>query len=164
MTCVITTSKCKKFPGGHRGSLDNKLTSVMMDATQTLSHNATSHSLDVENATRPPVWISPNDTYLESVPVFPSRPIAVSNLTDTMEDHMADVAQAIFESVEAALLGVSVVAVVVVILLLMIVVLRYMAHQKGTYYTHEEALTFESDPDVQIVQDIQDIQEDSEED
>lgn len=45
----------------------------------------------------------------------------------------------------------------------MIVVLRYVAHQKGTYYTHEEALTFKSDPDVQIVQEIQDSQEDSEE-
>lgn len=51
-----------------------------------------------------------------------------------------------------------------VILLLMIVVLRYIAHQKGTYHTHEEALTFESDPNVQIVQDMQDFEEDSEED
>lgn len=61
------------------------------------------------------------------------------------------------------LLGVSIVAVFVVILLLVIVVLRYMAHQKGTYYTHEEALTLKSDPDVKIVQEVKDIQEDSEE-
>ncbi|XP_056615760.1 glycophorin-C-like isoform X2 [Triplophysa dalaica] len=88
----------------------------------------------------------------------------VSNLTVTTEDHMGVVVLDIFESMDAAVLGVSVVAVVVVILLLMIVVLRYMAHQKGTYHTHEQALTFEGDPDVQIVQDIQDFQEDSEED
>uniref|UniRef100_A0A673L8I5 Neurexin/syndecan/glycophorin C domain-containing protein n=1 Tax=Sinocyclocheilus rhinocerous TaxID=307959 RepID=A0A673L8I5_9TELE len=43
----------------------------------------------------------------------------------------------------------SVIAVVVMILLIIIVVLRFMAHQKGTYYTHEEALAFKSDPEVQ---------------
>uniref|UniRef100_A0A673KKV4 Neurexin/syndecan/glycophorin C domain-containing protein n=1 Tax=Sinocyclocheilus rhinocerous TaxID=307959 RepID=A0A673KKV4_9TELE len=45
--------------------------------------------------------------------------------------------------------GISVIAVVVMILLIMIVVLRFMAHQKGTYYTHEETLAFKSDPEVQ---------------
>lgn len=34
------------------------------------------------------------------------------------------------------------------ILLIMIVVLRFMAHQKGTYYTHEENLAFKNDPEV----------------
>ncbi len=39
------------------------------------------------------------------------------------------------------------------ILLIMIVVLRFMAHQKGTYYTHEENLAFKSDPEMQEVTD-----------
>lgn len=37
------------------------------------------------------------------------------------------------------------------ILLMMIVVLRYHYHQKGSYYTHEEALVFKSDSEVQDV-------------
>ncbi|KAA0712082.1 hypothetical protein E1301_Tti012817 [Triplophysa tibetana] len=92
------------------------------------------------------------------------RDSGISDHTVITEDHMGDVVQDIFELMDAALLGVSVVAVIVVILLLAIVILRYMAHQKGTYHTHEEALTFKKDPDVQIVQDIQDFQEDWEED
>uniref|UniRef100_A0A8C1JGS5 Uncharacterized protein n=1 Tax=Cyprinus carpio TaxID=7962 RepID=A0A8C1JGS5_CYPCA len=52
--------------------------------------------------------------------------------------------------------SVSVIAAAVMILLIIIVVLRFMAHQKGTYYTHEEALAFKGDPEVQ------DFTEDSE--
>jgi len=37
------------------------------------------------------------------------------------------------------------------ILLMMVMVLRYIAHQKGTYYTNEEDLAFKSDPEVQDV-------------
>ncbi|XP_039538430.1 glycophorin-C [Pimephales promelas] len=55
------------------------------------------------------------------------------------------------ESVNFGLLGVSVIAVFVMILLMMVMVLRYIAHQKGTYYTNEEDLAFKSDPEVQDV-------------
>lgn len=43
------------------------------------------------------------------------------------------------------------------ILLIMIVVLRFMAHQKGTYYTHEEKLAFKNEPEVQeVTEDLED--------
>uniref|UniRef100_A0A672PC22 Si:ch211-227m13.1 n=1 Tax=Sinocyclocheilus grahami TaxID=75366 RepID=A0A672PC22_SINGR len=49
---------------------------------------------------------------------------------------------------------------VVMILLIMIVVIRFMAHQKGTYYTHEETLAFKSDPEVQeVTEDLEDPEE-----
>lgn len=75
-----------------------------------------------------------------------------SNVTDTEEDPSIGMASST-ESVYAVLLGVSVIAVVVMILLIMIVVLRFMAHQKGTYYTQEENLAFKSDPEMQEVTD-----------
>lgn len=35
-----------------------------------------------------------------------------------------------------------------------------MAHQKGTYYTHEESLAFKSDPEVQeVTEDPEDPEE-----
>lgn len=45
------------------------------------------------------------------------------------------------------------------ILIMMIVVLRYIAHQKGSYYTHEEALVFKSDPEVQVPESPEDPEE-----
>ncbi|XP_051980505.1 glycophorin-C [Xyrauchen texanus] len=71
-------------------------------------------------------------------------------------------AREMFESVDGILLGVSVVAVVVVLLLLLVVVLRYIAHQKGTYNTHEEALALKSDPEVQEVQNVPEESEEEE--
>lgn len=46
------------------------------------------------------------------------------------------------------------------ILLMMVMVLRYIAHQKGTYYTNEEDLAFKSDPEEQ---DVSESPEDPEE-
>lgn len=64
------------------------------------------------------------------------------------------------ESVHLIILGVSVIAVFVMILLMMVMVLRYIAHQKGTYYTNEEDLAFKSDPEEQ---DVSESPEDPEE-
>lgn len=49
------------------------------------------------------------------------------------------------------------------ILLMMVMVLRYIAHQKGTYYTNEEDLAFKSDPEVQDVSESPEDPEDPEE-
>lgn len=100
-----------------------------------------------------------------TVPALQDSPWTLNNdtssdITDTMEDPMIGMAS----STDAVLLGVSVIAVVVMILLIMIVVLRFMAHQKGTYYTHEENLAFKSDPEVQeVTEDLEDPENPEEE-
>ncbi|XP_067270881.1 glycophorin-C-like [Pseudorasbora parva] len=83
--------------------------------------------------------ISPDPALLTTVPVL--QVTTLHNAT-----YVAPIAD---QSEQLILLGVSVIAVVVMILLMMIVVLRYLAHQKGTYYTNEEALAFKSNPEVQ---------------
>ncbi|KAK7126691.1 hypothetical protein R3I94_018015 [Phoxinus phoxinus] len=64
------------------------------------------------------------------------------------------------ESVHLIIAGVSLIAVFVMILLMMVIVLRYIAHQKGTYYTNEEDIAFKSDPEVE---DVSESPEDPEE-
>ncbi|XP_050951028.1 uncharacterized protein LOC127153812 isoform X2 [Labeo rohita] len=76
-----------------------------------------------------------------------------------MEDPMIGMASST-ESVAGVLLGVSIIAAFVIILLISVVILRFMAHQKGTYYTHEEALAFKSDPEMlEVTEDPEDPEE-----
>ncbi|XP_051549198.1 glycophorin-C-like [Myxocyprinus asiaticus] len=96
------------------------------------------------------------------IPIQPSNNDTLNNVTDTTEGQLIEMAPAIFESVDSILLGVSLLAVAVVLLLLLLVVLRYIAHQKGTYYTHEEALALKSDPEVQEVQNMPEEPEEEE--
>lgn len=89
-----------------------------------------------------------NDTSGEITNATKVGPIGSSSIAD--------------ESVYGILLGVSVIAVLVTIVLISVVVLRYISHQKGTYYTNEEALVFKSDPEMQDMPESQDDEELSE--
>ncbi|KAK9967692.1 hypothetical protein ABG768_002071 [Culter alburnus] len=105
------------------------------------SQTAYPQSMGQLNVTpNPTLSLSPNDTDQQATPW------TAHNAT-----YMAPSAESADESVNLILIGVSVIAVVVMILLMMLVVLRYHYHQKGSYYTHEEALAFKSDPEVQDV-------------
>ncbi|TRY69766.1 hypothetical protein DNTS_021675 [Danionella cerebrum] len=85
-----------------------------------------------------------------------------SNITDTMEGNVIGMTPADEESVYGVVLGVSIIAVLMVILFVSIVLVRYISHQKGTYYTNEEDFVFKSDPDMQEIPESPEYDEDSE--
>lgn len=109
---------------------------------------------DMES-TSPPVSHRPASHIYTSAPEI-SEPAAVSlfhndtsgEITNATKVDTVGFSSIADESVYGILLGVSVIAVLVTIVLISVVVLRYISHQKGTYYTYEESLVFKSDPEM----------------
>ncbi|KAK2906838.1 hypothetical protein Q8A67_005823 [Cirrhinus molitorella] len=121
---------CCRWPGAFTEGIHTHK-SVMASTTPSPTQTTNSAQHPQTSA-----WNSQNDTS--------------TNIISAMEDPTIGIASST-ESVDHVLLGISAIAVFVMILLIVLVIFRFMAHQKGTYYTNEEALAFKSDPEVQEV-------------